>query len=98
MIQALATLLIGALYAQDIPGDWRGTVKSGPPAIRGVLRIAKEDNGGRKGTLFAIDQSIDPIAFTSLTLQGPDPKFTIAAVGGSYEGKLSPDGNSIAGT
>jgi len=97
-IWALATLLSSALYAQDISGDWQGTLKAGPQEIRGVIRIAKGDSGGWKGTLFAIDQTTDPIPFSSLTLQGSDLKFTIDSVGGSYEGKLSPDGNSVAGT
>jgi len=43
-IVAFATLLGGALHAQDIAGDWQGTLKTGT-GLRVILHIAKGDNG-----------------------------------------------------
>src|SRR5581483_699750 len=39
-----------------------------------------------------------PINASSVTQQGSTVKIAIVAIGGSFEGKLSSDGNSIAGT
>jgi non-heme chloroperoxidase len=92
-----ALLLGGTLYAQDIAGDWQGTLKTGA-GLRVILHIAKGDNGGWNAMLYSIDQGPDGIKVDSLTLQSPDLKFSINQIHGSYEGKLSADGNSIAGT
>ena len=92
-----ALLLGGTLYAQDIAGDWQGTLKTGA-GLRVILHITKGDNGGWNAMLYSIDQGPDGIKVDSLTLQGPDFKFSVNQIHGSYEGKLSADGNSIAGT
>jgi len=90
-----------ALYAQDIGGDWQGTLKAGSQEIRLVVKIEKGANGGWNGTLHSIDQSPDRGAgmpANSVTLQGSNLKFTIDAARITYEGKVSVDGASIQGT
>ena len=47
-------------YAQDISGDWQGTLKAGAQELRTLLQIAKSDNGEWKATMLSIDQSPDP--------------------------------------
>ena len=42
-IGALAT--IGALYAQNISGDWQETLKAGPREFRLIMKIEKGANG-----------------------------------------------------
>jgi alpha/beta hydrolase fold len=96
-IIAVAMLLGGTLNAQDIAGDWQGTLKIGD-GLRIILHIVKGDNGGWNGVMYSIDQSTDGIPVSSLTIQGSDLKFSVQQIRGSFEGKLSPDGNSIAGT
>ena len=98
-IGALAT--IGALYAQDIGGDWQGTLKAGPRELRLVVKIEKAANGGWSGLLFSIDQVPDRgvgIPANSVTLQGSNLKFSINVARATYEGKVSADGASIKGT
>ena len=95
-IIALAALCGSSLYAQDIVGDWQGTLKAGKD-LRTILKISKTANGGWSALLYSIDQSTDGMPVNSMTLEGSSLKFSIDAVHGSYEGKLSPDGNSIAG-
>jgi hypothetical protein len=88
-------------YAQDISGDWQGTLKAGAQELRTLLQIAKSDNGGWKATMLSIDQSPDRGAgmpVTSFSLDGSNIQFAIEAVLGSYNGKLSADGASISGT
>jgi non-heme chloroperoxidase len=100
-IMVLAALLGRSLYAQDISGDWQGTLKAGPQELRLVVKIGKAANGGWNATLFSIDQSPDwgtGIPADSVTLQGPDLKFKVDMVGGAYEGKIGAGGTSVEGT
>ncbi len=94
---ALATLLTGTLRAQDISGDWQGTLKAGPQELRTILQITKAD-GGWKATMYSIDQGADPISVSAVTLEGSTFKYKVDALRGSYEGKLSADGASIDGS
>ena len=100
-VGAFAMLFGPTLPAQNIAGDWQGTLKAGPQEIRLVLAIDKSADGKWDGTFSSIDQSPDWGARTpidSITLQGTNVKFAIAAVRGGYEGKLSADGESLEGT
>ena len=97
-IGALAMLLRSTLNAQDISGDWQGTLRVGAANLRVILNLAKGDDGGWKAMLFSIDQGSDGMAANAATLQGSNLKLTIAAIRGSYDGTISADGTSIAGT
>src|SRR3984885_5074881 len=95
-MMALAALLGSALQAQNITGNWQGTLQAGPQKIRIVFKIALE-NDKLKATLYPVDQPSAPIA-TTITRDGSTVKMTVPSLSGNYEGKLSGDGNSIAGT
>jgi non-heme chloroperoxidase len=95
---ALAMLLASTLHAQDITGDWQGTLKAGPKELRVVVQIAKEEGGAWKAKMYSIDQGTDPIPVSSVTLEGSTIKLIVEAVRGTYEGKLSSDGTFIRGT
>ena len=95
-MMALAALLGSALQAQNITGNWQGTLQAGPQKVRIVFKIALE-NDKLKATLHTVDQPSPPIA-TTITRDGSTVKMTIPSINGKYEGKLSGDGNSIAGT
>ena len=93
----------GTMFAQDISGDWQGTIKTGDRETgryRYVLHIVKEKNRSWSGTVRTIDQRIDwgglrPLS--SLGLAGADLKFATEQPDGSFEGKVSPDLTSISG-
>src|SRR5262249_5483247 len=53
---------------------------------------------GWKASMYSIDQTTDAIPVSSLTLAGSNLKFTVEAVRGAYEGKVSAGGASIDGT
>jgi uncharacterized protein (TIGR03435 family) len=93
---ALAALPGSALQAQNISGNWQGTMQAGPQKVRIVFKIALE-NDKLKATLRTVDRPSPPIA-TTITREGSTVKMTIPGLNGKYEGKLSADGNSIAGT
>ncbi|HYL93868.1 MAG TPA: serine hydrolase [Alphaproteobacteria bacterium] len=83
-------------HAQDIAGDWQGTLNRGR-GLRIVMHIAKSDRG-LSAIFYSIDQSADGFPINSITLQDSTLKYSIDALHGSYEGKLSADGASIKGT
>ena len=96
---AIAMLLSGALLAQNVTGAWQGTLQ--PPqcrALRAVIKVTL-DNDKLKATFYPnIDQGGQSIPASSFTKDGSNIKMTIGAMNGTYEGKLSADGNSITGT
>lgn len=97
----LSAMLTSPLGAQDIAGDWQGTLKAGPKELRTIVKIARGDDGRWNATLFSIDQSPDRgagIPSNSATLQDSVFKFTVDMLHGAYEGKVSVDGTSITGT
>lgn len=90
----IVMLLGSALLAQDIVGDWQGTVGRS----RIVLQIAKSDSGGWSGKFYSIGFGPDSTPISSLMLQGSKLTFAVEEVGGTYEGTVSADGMLIQGT
>jgi len=81
---------------KDIADTWQGTLHAGRD-LRTVVKISKADGGGYKAVFYSIDQGGDGIPVTKITLDGTTVKMSLTAIGGSFEGKLSADGKSIAG-
>jgi uncharacterized protein (TIGR03435 family) len=97
-------VLIGSasgLFAQSFRGTWQGALKV-PQARNGELRIVIKIEPTEKDTLgaefYSIDQNPTPLKADSVTTNGAGIKITIPTVNGTYEGTLSPDGNTITGT
>ncbi len=104
-IIALAALSDGAsfsqLSAQNITGTWQGTLK--PPqgagqGLRTVIKISTTDNDKLAAVFYSIDQRSPAIPATTFTRNGSAVKMTINALNGTFEGKVSGDGNTIDGT
>src|SRR5580700_5048832 len=100
IIIAAAVILSGvcAACAQDVAGDWQGTLHAGVADLRLVLHITKSDAGGLKATLDSVDQAANGIPVNSIVLKDSTLTLGVDAVHGTYEGKVSSDGNTIAGT
>ncbi|HEY3990119.1 MAG TPA: M56 family metallopeptidase [Acidobacteriaceae bacterium] len=87
-----------ASATQSIADTWQGTLHAGRD-LRTVVKITKaDDGGGYKAVFYSIDQGGTPLPVTSVTLQGSTVKMSLNFIGGSYVGKLSPDGKTIVGT
>jgi uncharacterized protein (TIGR03435 family) len=83
--------------AQDLSGNWQGTLKVGKD-LRVVFNVYKGDKDGWSAKLYSIDQTQQAIPVNSVTHQGSDIKITVDMIGGSFAGKLSEDGKTMTGT
>lgn len=95
---ALVLLSACALAAQDISGNWQGTLNQNQRQVRLRLTIEKTAEGSWAGKLHNVSQ--DWGAFTpinSITVNGPNLKFPAGRMG-TFEGAMGADGNSIQGT
>jgi len=87
----------------DIVGTWQGTLHvpagGGRPAIdlRIVNKVTKGDDGKLKVLDYSIDQGGGEMTASSASFDDGVFKFGIQAIDGTYEGKMSADGKSIAG-
>jgi uncharacterized protein (TIGR03435 family) len=66
--------------------------------LRIVTKISKAAAGGYSAILYSIDQGGQPLPFDKVAVDGSSITMTLKLIGGKYEGKLSGDGNTIAGT
>lgn len=85
-----------AAYAQDLTGNWQGTLQLGGNGLRTVIKVTKDD-GKYQATLYNVDQGSPPMPITTFMLDGKTVQFTIKGLDASYTGTLAPDGNSISG-
>lgn len=89
-----------AQSAQDITGIWQGTLHI-PQAnrdLRIVNKISKDDKGALKVADYSIDQGGMPMIASKVTFEGGVLKYSIEGIGGTYQGTMSPDGQTITGT
>jgi hypothetical protein len=95
---ALLMSTAGLAHAQDIVGDWQGTLKvAGDVELRLALHVTKGDDG-LKATLDSIDQGTNGIPVTTIKLESAKVTFTVEAVRGTYEGTVNAGGTAIDGT
>jgi uncharacterized protein (TIGR03435 family) len=99
-------LCLGVLFAmltlpaaaQDITGQWQGVIKTPNRDLRVIVKITKDD-AKLQAMFYSIDQpQAPPFRATGTRFEGGTLTFGIDLIGGKYEGKLSGDGKSIAGT
>jgi uncharacterized protein (TIGR03435 family) len=93
---ACVAMLATAVQAQNIAGQWQGTLQTDKD-LRTIL-VIKKDDVKLSATFYSIDQTPMPFKVSSVSLLGTTVKFAIDLIGGTYEGKLSDDGNTITGT
>jgi pimeloyl-ACP methyl ester carboxylesterase len=100
VLMAALTLVPPAALAADTPasieGDWVGALSIGAAKLNLIVHFTREADAW-KGTMDSVDQGAMGIPIDFLTLEGTKLHFEMKAIGGSYEGVLSADGNTIAG-
>ncbi len=84
----------------DIVGIWQGTlhIAQANRDLRTEIKIAKNTDGSYKLTFYSIDQGGQPFVAGKTTFEGGTLTFSMDAIGGNYEGKMSADGKTIDGT
>ena len=100
IIAAVAVLFAGMAMAsaQDVVGDWQGSLSTGAGELRLVLHITKTPEGSLKATLDSVDQGANGIPVSSIALKDSTLNLDVAAVHGSYQGKVNADATAIDGT
>lgn len=84
---------------RDIVGTWQGTLHI-PQAnrdLRILNKISRTDKGELKVLDYSIDQGSQAMPADKATFEDGVLKYEITGINGKYEGKMSPDGKSIAG-
>jgi uncharacterized protein (TIGR03435 family) len=84
--------------APKIEDTWQGTLHIPQRDLRIVLKVSRGDKGELKAVNYSIDQGGQPLPVTSVSFQDKVLKFSIDMIDGKYEGTMSADGKSIAGT
>ncbi len=92
-VPALFLALVSVAHAQDISGDWQGTLDTGVGHLRLVLHITKATDGNLKATLDSPDQGIGGMPVDSFSFQDNKVHFTVNVVKGSYDGTLKSNGS-----
>lgn len=98
IIAMFVSLISAVCFAQDIAGDWNGTLKVNGAELRLVMHLTKNPDGTLKATLDSIDQGANGIPVSSTTFKDSKLNLVISAVNGTYEGKVNADASEIAGT
>ena len=99
LLTILASATVLAARAQDITGDWQGTLKPAPGAeLHLLLHISKTADGSLKGTLDSVDQSANGIPISAMAFQNGALTFASDAIQGKYEGKMNAEGSAVEGT
>lgn len=91
----LATSAVTAA-AQDLSGQWQGTLQAGGRPLRLVFRVTNGDTGPT-AVLISIDQGSQPVA-AGVAVEGAVVRFPIPAISGGFEGRLSADGSTLVGS
>ncbi|HEV2647525.1 MAG TPA: TIGR03435 family protein [Acidobacteriaceae bacterium] len=95
-VMASVLMFAGGLRAQDIAGNWQGTLAAGK-GLRMVIKITKDD-GKLKGVMYSIDQSPQPIGLSTVAVDGKTVTFGVKPFDLMYTGTLNEAGTAIVGT
>jgi uncharacterized protein (TIGR03435 family) len=85
--------------AQSLAGIWQGNLTApNGQTLRIQMRVSTTDADGLKALMYSIDQTPQPFPSGAITSQNGSVKITVPGIGGTWEGKFSPDGASLTGT
>jgi non-heme chloroperoxidase len=82
---------------RKISGTWQGTLLFDAQVIHIVFRIQTKQPGQPRATLNVIEQGPTAIPVSGVTQERDEVEFAVAAIHGSYKGKLSRDGATLDG-
>jgi fermentation-respiration switch protein FrsA (DUF1100 family) len=86
-----------AAAPEDPVGLWMGTLDAGGAKLRIVFHVGRDPDGSVHATADSLDQGASGLQVDSFTITDGTLRIEMKAIGGSFEGKLSADGNSAEG-
>lgn len=89
---------VPAATPSRVDGIWLGTLQAGGTSLRIQLHLKSDAAGNEYASLDSLDQGSMGIGCSKVSFSGDDLSFEVPAVNGHYAGKLSADGNTLAGT
>jgi uncharacterized protein (TIGR03435 family) len=93
----LAAMLGVSARAQDLSGNWQGTLKAGRD-LRVIFSLSKGEKDAWTAKMYSIDQGGQSIPVSSVTRNESNIKMSVDMIGGTFNGKLSEDGKTMTGT
>ena len=95
---SMLLLFPGVLGAQELVGDWQGTLDFGKVKLRTILKVSPGADKKLTAEFYSIDQTTDPMPVDSISFEGRSVQFALPMIQGSFAGTMSADANSIDGT
>jgi hypothetical protein len=97
MAAAAMSLATGA-WAQEAAGEWHGSMTTQGVTLRVGVSIAAKKGGGYEGSISSPDQGPGIIPMDEIKSQAGALSFSIAMIGGSYDGKWDAAQKAWTGT
>ena len=99
VVSMMALLVLsGALAAQSGgEGVWAGTLETGGPKLKIVMRIVKDSGGGYTTKLDSPDQGAFGIPVTKTTVTAEGVTLELKDLNAGFEGSFSMDGKKLSG-
>jgi uncharacterized protein len=94
---ALVLCMACTVFAQDIAGDWLGTLKAGPQEIHMILHITKGNDDRLTAKLDIIEQNVKDLIISSISIKDSKLNFAVDLAQAKYDGKLDGGATSIQG-
>ena len=82
-----ASMLAGAAAAQDVAGEWHGTLANATAELRLGLEITAKPSGGYEGRMISPDQSPAWLPLDNITMQAGRLTIAGSRVAGRFEGQ-----------
>lgn len=99
LLLAVALVVPRLAAAQDIAGEWHGSIEVPNDApLRLAMHIARDGSLGIKATIDSIDEGGMDLPIDSIIAGDSTMKFEMNGIGGTYQGKIAADGSSITGS
>lgn len=92
-----STVAVGAAVANDVAGNWTGTLDDGTVKLRLVFKIRNVVGGGWTARMDSLDQGANGIPPSAITLKAGKVRLEAKGIGGVYEGTLAADGATFNG-
>jgi uncharacterized protein len=96
----VSTMLLAATptpVAPQVEGSWSGALQAGGASLRLVLHVSQRPRGGLMARLDSLDQGALGLPVEEVSLRDRTLSLRMKALGASYTGIVSNDGNEIKG-